>query len=53
MQAINQIASILSAMGAKPETIVNSTGETIIKINAPRVDSERIGNNEKTKAKKA
>ncbi len=52
MQAIKQITEILTAMGAKPETIVNRTGETVIKVNAPIINNERIGNNEKTKDKK-
>ena len=52
VNAINQITDILTAMGAKPETIVNSTGETIIKVNAPIINNERIGKNEKTENKK-
>lgn len=37
MHAINQITSILTAMGAKPETITRPDGETIIKVNAPTI----------------
>ena len=51
MQAIKQITDILSAMGAKPETITNSAGETIIKVNAPIIN-EGIASNEKTENKK-
>ena len=36
----------LRAMGAKPETIPGAAGETIIKINAPILNNERIANNE-------
>jgi hypothetical protein len=37
MNAINQITGILKAMGANPETITKSNGETIIKVNAPTI----------------
>ena len=40
MNAINQITSILQAMGAKPETVTNGNGETVIKINAPIINKE-------------
>jgi hypothetical protein len=40
MNAINQITSILQAMGATPETITKSNGETVIKINAPIINKE-------------
>ena len=45
MQAIQELKKILAAMGANPAPVSN----TEIKINAPRVDRERIGNNEKAK----
>lgn len=48
MNTATLIIENLRAMGAKPETIVNSTGETVIKVNAPIINNERIGNNEKT-----
>lgn len=35
MNAIKAISDILTAMGAQPETITKSNGETVIKINAP------------------
>ena len=37
MNAIKQITDVLSAMGAKPETITRPDGETVIKINAPAI----------------
>ena len=40
MNAINQITSILAAMGARPETITNADGETLIKVNAPQIKKE-------------
>ena len=40
MNAINQITSILTAMGARPETIKRPNGETIIKVNAPQIKKE-------------
>jgi hypothetical protein len=40
MNAINQITGILKAMGANPEMITKSNGETIIKVNAPTVPGE-------------
>lgn len=40
MNAINQITSILSAMGAQPETITRPNGETVIKVNAPQIKKE-------------
>lgn len=40
MNAINQITSILQAMGARPETITNANGETVIKVNAPTIKKE-------------
>lgn len=50
MNVTTLIIENLRAMGAKPETIVNGTGETVIKVNAPTVAGE---NNEKTENKKA
>lgn len=41
MDAINQITSILKAMGATPETITNAAGETLIKVNAPEIKPTR------------
>lgn len=38
MDAINAITSILTAMGATPETIKRPNGETVIKINAPIIN---------------
>ena len=46
MNALKQITEILTAMGANPETIVNSTGETVIKVNAPIINNEGIKNND-------
>ena len=40
MNALNQITNILKAMGANPETITNATGETVVKVNAPRLDKK-------------
>jgi hypothetical protein len=40
MNAVNQITSILKAMGATPETITNAAGETLIKVNAPAIKEE-------------
>lgn len=40
MNAINQITGILQAMGARPETIANANGETVIKVNAPTIKKE-------------
>ena len=37
MNAIQAITDVLSAMGAKPETIKRRDGETVIKINAPTI----------------
>ena len=37
MNAIKQITDILTAMGAKPETIKRPNGETVIKVNAPTI----------------
>ena len=48
MEIAKLIANTLAAMGAKPETMVNSTGETIIKINAP-IAGGNGGTDEKTK----
>ena len=39
MKATNQIMSILQAMGAKPETIPGAAGETLIRVNAPTVET--------------
>ena len=39
MDALNQIKSILQAMGAKPETITNGGGEFLIRVNAPTVET--------------
>lgn len=52
MQAITAINNILSAMGANPETVTRPNGETVIKINAPVINNERITSNEKTENKK-
>ena len=41
MNAINQITNILTAMGAKPETIKRPNGETVIKVNAPTINGEK------------
>ena len=41
MNAIKQITDILTAMGAKPETITRPDGETIIKVNAPTIDGAK------------
>ena len=38
MNAINQISSILTAMGAKPEPVTRPDGETVIKVNAPIIN---------------
>lgn len=40
MNAINQITGILKSMGATPETITKSNGETVIKVNAPIIKQE-------------
>ena len=37
MNATTEIISILSAMGAAPVASTNATGETIIKVNAPKI----------------
>ena len=37
MNALNQITDILRAMGARPETITNAAGDTVVKINAPEI----------------
>jgi hypothetical protein len=39
MNATNQIMSILQEMGAKPETIPGAAGETLIRVNAPTVET--------------
>ena len=39
MNAINQITSILAAMGAQPEAIKRPDGEMVIKVNAPTIGS--------------
>ena len=39
--AINQITSILTAMGAKPETITRPNDETAIKVNAPTINGAK------------
>ena len=38
MKASNQIISILSAMGAKPSAETDKNGNTIIKVNAPKIE---------------
>lgn len=40
MDAIKAITDILSAMGARPETIKRADGETVIKVNAPQIKKE-------------
>ena len=45
MNAIKQITDVLSAMGAKPETITRPDGETVIKINAPQIKKEEDAKN--------
>ena len=50
MNITTLIIENLRAMGANPETVKNSTGETVIKVNAPTVEG---GNNEKTEIQKA
>ena len=52
MNIITLIIENLRAMGANPERITRPDGSTEIKINAPRADRERSGNNEKTENKK-
>jgi hypothetical protein len=52
MNITTLIIENLRAMGATPEQITRPDGSTEIKINAPRADRERIGNNEKTENKK-
>ena len=47
MQALNEITKILSAMGAKPETITRPDGEKLIRVNAPQIGNG--GTNEKSK----
>jgi hypothetical protein len=49
MKALKEITNILKAMGADPAPVSN----TEIKINAPKIDGGKGGNNEKTKNKKA
>ena len=49
MKALQEIKNILSAMGANPAPVSDSE----IKINAPIINNERIGNNENTESKKA
>ena len=41
MNAIKAITDILTAIGAQPETITKSNGETVIKVNAPQIKKER------------
>ena len=43
MNAIKQITGILSAMGARPETITRPNGETVIKVNAPTIKRQEDG----------
>ena len=43
---LKQITETLFLMGANPKQVTRPDGTTEIKINAPRADSERIGNNE-------
>lgn len=52
MNAANEIIKILSAMGANPETKTNATGKTVIKINAPIMNNERNGNNDRVQQNK-
>ena len=45
MKALQEITSILKAMGANPAPVSDNE----IKINAPKIDGGNGGNNEKTK----
>lgn len=47
MNITTLIIENLRAMGANPEQITRPDGETVIKVNAPAINNERIGNNEK------
>ena len=40
MTAQKAITDILTAMGARPETITTAAGETVIKVNAPQIKKE-------------
>lgn len=42
MNATNQIINVLRAMGANPETMTDSNGETLIKVNAPKIKEEDV-----------
>lgn len=52
MNAANEIINILSAMGANPAPVKNQNGDIEIKINAPVINNERFGKNEKSENKK-
>lgn len=41
MNAIKAITDVLTAMGAKPETITRPDGQTIIKVNAPAINGAK------------
>lgn len=45
MNAIKQITDILTATGARPETIARPNDETIIKVNAPQIKKEEDAKN--------
>lgn len=47
MNITTLIIENLRAMGANPEQVTRPDGSTEIRVNAPTIDNERIGNNEK------
>ena len=47
MNGAKQIMSILSAMGATPSAETDKNGNTLIKVNAPTVTTQKEKENEK------
>lgn len=43
MNATKNIIDILTACGCKPAATVNNSGDVIIKVNAPAVDTKKEG----------